>query len=231
MNLISIYERPDRALVLHQLLEEREPEANISHKAMPSWEEHVRFVESKPYEAWYFIDTEFGPRKWLKSKTIYDIALINAFDIYASTVSYLACDPKSFDPMNGEVQLSDLKGAPDVDDFYRFFSFLTTKPKNVIWYFSAPHDISPFYEQHDEYKKLEHVEPTGTGTNPWTFNPKLEYDFIFRDGRVGNTSGTLSKLYETQQNVSLSSHRHIQLHTAISDALILAEFVMTRDLE
>lgn len=56
MNLVSIYERPDRALVLHQLLEEREPDANISHKAMPSWDEHVRFVESKPYQAWYFIE-------------------------------------------------------------------------------------------------------------------------------------------------------------------------------
>lgn len=55
MNLISIYERPDRALVLHQLLEERGDETNISHKAMPSWDEHVRFVESKPYQAWYFI--------------------------------------------------------------------------------------------------------------------------------------------------------------------------------
>ena len=58
MNLVSVYERPDRALVLHQLLEEREPEANISHKAMPSWAEHVRFVESKPYAAWYFIEHE-----------------------------------------------------------------------------------------------------------------------------------------------------------------------------
>lgn len=55
MKLASIYERPDRAQVLYQLLEEREPEANISHKAMPSWDEHVRFVESRPYEAWYFI--------------------------------------------------------------------------------------------------------------------------------------------------------------------------------
>jgi RimJ/RimL family protein N-acetyltransferase len=56
MNLISIYERPDRALVLHQLLEERDESASISHKAMPSWDGHVRFVESKPYQAWYFIE-------------------------------------------------------------------------------------------------------------------------------------------------------------------------------
>jgi RimJ/RimL family protein N-acetyltransferase len=55
MNLVSIYERPDRALVLYQLLEEREPDQNISHKAMPSFDDHVRFVESRPYQAWYFI--------------------------------------------------------------------------------------------------------------------------------------------------------------------------------
>jgi RimJ/RimL family protein N-acetyltransferase len=56
MRLTSIYERPDRAQILHQLLEEREPDQNISHKAMPTWDEHVRFVESRPYQAWYFID-------------------------------------------------------------------------------------------------------------------------------------------------------------------------------
>lgn len=58
MKLVDVYQRPDRALILHRLLEEREPEANISHKAMPSWDEHVRFVESKPYQAWYFIEHE-----------------------------------------------------------------------------------------------------------------------------------------------------------------------------
>jgi hypothetical protein len=65
MNLISIYERPDRALVLHQLLEERDDTANISHKAMPSWDEHVRFVESKPYQAWYFIEDNGDGRRLL----------------------------------------------------------------------------------------------------------------------------------------------------------------------
>jgi RimJ/RimL family protein N-acetyltransferase len=59
MRLVSVYERPDRAQLLYNLLEERAPEVNISHKAMPSWDEHVQFVESKPYQAWYFI--EDGP--------------------------------------------------------------------------------------------------------------------------------------------------------------------------
>jgi RimJ/RimL family protein N-acetyltransferase len=58
MNLISVYELPDRARILYQLLEEREPDTSISHKAMPSWDEHVRFVESKPYQAWYFIEDD-----------------------------------------------------------------------------------------------------------------------------------------------------------------------------
>jgi hypothetical protein len=184
-------------------------------------------------EAWYFIDTEFAPRRWLKSNTIYDIALINGFDIYASTVSYLACDPESFNPVNDAgIRLSDLEGAGNVDDFYDFFSYLTSgKSKNVIWYFSTPHDISPFYEQHEAYKRLEHADPPRTGVNPWTFNKDLEYDFVFRNARVGNASGKLSELYERELGVSLSTHEHIRLHTAISDALILAELVMSRELE
>ena len=37
------------------LLQERPQEANISHRELPIWCDHVRFVESHPYEAWYFI--------------------------------------------------------------------------------------------------------------------------------------------------------------------------------
>lgn len=42
---------------LYHLLETRPPEANISHKSMPSYEEHVCFVASKPYPIWYIINT------------------------------------------------------------------------------------------------------------------------------------------------------------------------------
>jgi RimJ/RimL family protein N-acetyltransferase len=55
MNLISIYERPDRHALLYQLLSERDEAVNISHRAMPCWGDHVRYVESNPHEAWYFI--------------------------------------------------------------------------------------------------------------------------------------------------------------------------------
>ena len=58
MSLISIFERPDRASLLYELLTERDETVNISHKAMPCWGDHVRFVESNPYRAWYFVMDE-----------------------------------------------------------------------------------------------------------------------------------------------------------------------------
>ena len=41
---------------LYDLLKERHPSANISHKKMPSFEQHVKFVMSKPYSKWYVIE-------------------------------------------------------------------------------------------------------------------------------------------------------------------------------
>ncbi len=43
------------ALFLYDLLRERDPRANISHKKMPSYEEHVKFILSNPYKIWYII--------------------------------------------------------------------------------------------------------------------------------------------------------------------------------
>ena len=40
---------------LYDLLKERNSKINISHKRIPTWEEHVRFVKSKPYSKWYII--------------------------------------------------------------------------------------------------------------------------------------------------------------------------------
>lgn len=46
------------AEVLWQLLEERPPESNISHNAMPTWAEHASFVERYPYRSWYLIKAQ-----------------------------------------------------------------------------------------------------------------------------------------------------------------------------
>ena len=40
---------------LFELLEQRKPLVNISHKRMPTWEEHVKFVKSRPYLKWYVV--------------------------------------------------------------------------------------------------------------------------------------------------------------------------------
>ena len=40
---------------LFNLLKERDPRANISHNKMPTYDEHVNFVKSKPYSKWYII--------------------------------------------------------------------------------------------------------------------------------------------------------------------------------
>jgi Acetyltransferases, including N-acetylases of ribosomal proteins len=52
-------EKGDAEFLL-ELLTEREGHVNISHKSTPSWEEHVKFIESKPYAHWdlIFCDNE-----------------------------------------------------------------------------------------------------------------------------------------------------------------------------
>ena len=42
-------------LFLYELLKERDSRANISHKKMPNFAQHVKFVLSKPYAKWYVI--------------------------------------------------------------------------------------------------------------------------------------------------------------------------------
>ena len=40
---------------LYNQLKERDSKINISHRVMPSYAEHSRFVLSKPYSRWYII--------------------------------------------------------------------------------------------------------------------------------------------------------------------------------
>ena len=40
---------------LYELLKMRDPLTNISHKKLPTYDEHVRFVMKKPYKKWYII--------------------------------------------------------------------------------------------------------------------------------------------------------------------------------
>ena len=46
---------------LYELLKERDYSTNISHRKMPTYNEHANFVLSKPYSKWYII--YFGRKK------------------------------------------------------------------------------------------------------------------------------------------------------------------------
>lgn len=56
MKLVSVYRVPEGVDILYSLLAERTPEQSISHRKMPTIEDHRRFVRSRPYTAWYLID-------------------------------------------------------------------------------------------------------------------------------------------------------------------------------
>ncbi len=60
MNLIDVYtyDSAKADALLYELLAERTPGESISHKRMPTPEEHHDFVDDRPYLAWYFIEAE-----------------------------------------------------------------------------------------------------------------------------------------------------------------------------
>lgn len=61
MKLVDIYagsHLEETYPILLDLLSERTVGQSISHKKMPSLEEHCRFVQSRPYLAWYLIEEE-----------------------------------------------------------------------------------------------------------------------------------------------------------------------------
>lgn len=55
MKLTSVYRIPNAATYLYALLTEREAHQNISHARMPTVAEHLAFVQSRPYAAWYLV--------------------------------------------------------------------------------------------------------------------------------------------------------------------------------
>lgn len=61
MKLEKVSDMEMHALVLlYELLQEREPHQNISHRQMPTWERHVEFVRGRPYAAWYWFRSPAG---------------------------------------------------------------------------------------------------------------------------------------------------------------------------
>lgn len=55
MTLQDVYSQQEPLDVLWRLMKEREPHQNISHKTMPTKEQHRAFFDGKPYMDWRYI--------------------------------------------------------------------------------------------------------------------------------------------------------------------------------
>lgn len=66
MRLVSVYDDEETAAqVLYALLGERDPIANISHKELPSYPDHLVFIARRPYVAWYLIEGDDEDGAWV----------------------------------------------------------------------------------------------------------------------------------------------------------------------
>jgi len=54
-NIILNKIKKEDYIFLYDLLGQRNSIVNISHKKMPTCEEHIKFIKSKPYSKWYVI--------------------------------------------------------------------------------------------------------------------------------------------------------------------------------
>lgn len=65
MRLVSVYKKgkpTDQALeLLYNLMAERDGSVNISHRHMPTKDQHIKFVESRPYRFWMLVVVEEEP--------------------------------------------------------------------------------------------------------------------------------------------------------------------------
>lgn len=58
VSLMNVYDHMGCHVYLYKLLAERDETVNINHNSLPTWEQHVTFVNSRPYAVWKFIETE-----------------------------------------------------------------------------------------------------------------------------------------------------------------------------
>jgi RimJ/RimL family protein N-acetyltransferase len=55
IRLVDVYRTKGAEKILYDLMGERDATVNISHRKMPSWKDHVRFIRSRPYQSWHLI--------------------------------------------------------------------------------------------------------------------------------------------------------------------------------
>ena len=58
-NLVKLKEvTEENADFLYEMLKERDSTINVTHKELPSFNKHLEFIKSNPYDAWYIIEIE-----------------------------------------------------------------------------------------------------------------------------------------------------------------------------
>ena len=68
---------------LYELLAERPQDANISHGAMPTMEQHRQFVHRRPYRAWLLVENADGIRVgavYLTDRNEVGVAILRQFN-------------------------------------------------------------------------------------------------------------------------------------------------------
>lgn len=67
IRLLDIYHgsniRPGALEFLYELMKEREPEINISHRELPSFQAHRQYVTRRPYRFWYLLERQAEGRE------------------------------------------------------------------------------------------------------------------------------------------------------------------------
>ena len=69
LSLVPVKEERGAAKILYEWLRVRstedDPYTNISHRVLPTWQQHLRFVHSEPFRLWVLIANNHAPRNYL----------------------------------------------------------------------------------------------------------------------------------------------------------------------
>lgn len=76
--LTDIYEDHTQIVLefLYELMKERDPEINISHSTLPTFEEHTNFFLSRPFAHWLLIHTETGLAGYISATHNNEIGIV-----------------------------------------------------------------------------------------------------------------------------------------------------------
>lgn len=189
--------------------------------------EHVRLVREKqastPFtKPIYLVDTEFLPITTGKASTVYDIAIINGVDPFASIVSMVDCGEGIFNAIQASrnrpgckplpFSYADFAGSPTSAQICtKFCSQLAALPSSeraTLMYYNAAHDVS--------FLVGDKIQP----------NEDYGVDIVdaFRIPHIGG-KGSLDQNYDRITMSDHSAYKHVIRHSAVGDTVLLWELV------